>query len=117
MQHIVTAHWNKRRRVRTPVSCAVYYSDGQLHASGMMQNLTEHGGCVSGTHLVTVGMELMVLLIRPAKRALMIKKATVRWVRQSHFGVELDEADCGMIGEFSDTDMKPPPPPLSIQTH
>ena len=117
MQHIVTAHWNKRRRIRTPVSCAVYYSNGQLHASGMTQNLTEHGGCVSGTHVVTVGMELMVLLIRPAKRALMIKKATVRWVRQSHFGVELDEADCGMIGEFGDTDMKSPPPPLSIQTH
>ena len=117
MQRIVTSHWNKRRRVRTPVSCAVYYSDGQLHASGIMQNLTEHGGFVSGTHAVTVGMELMVLLIRPAKRALMIKKATVRWVRQSHFGVDLDEADCGMIGGFGDTDIEPPPPPLSIQTH
>jgi hypothetical protein len=117
MQRIVTSHWNKRRCVRTPVSCAVYYSDGQLHASGMMQNLTEHGGCVSGTHGVTVGMELMVLLIRPAKCALMIKKATVRWVRQSHFGVELDEAACGMIGECRDTGNEPPPAPLSIRSH
>jgi PilZ domain-containing protein len=113
----MTSRWNKRRRVRTPVSYAVYYSDGQLHASGIMQDLTEHGGCVSGTHVVTVGMQLMVLLIRPAKRALMIKNATVRWVRQSHFGVELDEANCGMIGEFGDADTEPPPPPLSIQTH
>ncbi len=60
----MTSRWNKRRRVRTPVSYAVYYSDGQLHASGIMQDLTEHGGCVSGTHVVTVGMQLMVLLIR-----------------------------------------------------
>ena len=43
----MTSRWNKRRRVRTPVSYAVYYSDGQLHASGIMQDLTEHGGCVS----------------------------------------------------------------------
>lgn len=83
----------------------------------MMQNLTEHGGCVSGTHGVTVGMELMVLLIRPAKRALMIKKATVRWARQSHFGVELDVADCGMIGECGGTGNEPPPAPVSIRSH
>jgi len=45
----------------------------------------------------------------------MIKKATVRWARQSHFGVELDEADCGMIGECRDTE--PPPAPRSIRSH
>jgi hypothetical protein len=70
---------NKRRDIRTPISCAVYYSDGAFHASGMTENLTNHGGCVRGTHLVKVGMELMVLLIPSAKNALMIKKATVRW--------------------------------------
>ena len=116
MRRIVTSLWNKRCRVRTPLSCVAYYSDGQFHASGMMQNLTEHGGSVSGTHMVTVGMELTVLLIRPAKRALMIKKATVCWVRQTQFGIELDGADCGMIGDFGNTDTEPPPL-LSSQTH
>jgi hypothetical protein len=67
--------------------------------------------------VVTVGMELMVLLIPPAKRAFMIKKATVRWVGQSHFGVELDEADCGAIGDLGDTEFKPQQVPISILTH
>jgi hypothetical protein len=38
-------------------------------------------------------------------------------VRQSHFGVELDEAACGMIGECRDTGNEPPPAPLSIRSH
>ncbi len=117
LQGIVTSHSNKRRDVRTPVSCAVYYSDGDFHASGMTENLTNHGGCLSGTHVVTVGMELMVLLIPPARRALMIKKAKVRWVWHSHFGVELEEADCGAIGELGDAEFKPQRVTISILTH
>jgi len=108
---------NKRRDIRTPISCAVYYSDGAFHASGMTENLTNHGGCVRGTHLVKVGMELMVLLIPSAKNALMIKKATVRWVGDSHFGVELHEADCGTIGELSDEEFQRQQGPISILTH
>jgi hypothetical protein len=112
----MTFHANKRRDIRTPVSVAVYYSDGNFHASGMTENLTTHGGCLRGTHLVKVGMELMVLLIPPAKNALMIKKATVRWVGDSHFGVGLDEADCGTIGELDDEEFQPQQSPLSLIT-
>ncbi|HET8720671.1 MAG TPA: PilZ domain-containing protein [Nitrospira sp.] len=91
---------NKRRDLRTPLSCPVYYSDGEFHASGMTENLTNRGGCLRGTHLVSVGMKLVLLLIPTARRALIIKKATVRWTDEAHFGVELNEADCGTVGEL-----------------
>ena len=96
----MASHSNKRRDLRTPLSCPIYYSNGAFHASGMTENLTNRGGCLRGTHLVTVGMELVVLLIPAASRALIIKKATVRWADNAHFGVELNEADCGTVGEL-----------------
>jgi hypothetical protein len=108
---------NKRRQIRTPMACPVYYSDGDFHASGMTENLTNHGGCLRGSHLVTVGMQLMVLLIPTKKHALMIKKATVRWVGGVHFGVELSEADCGAIGELGNVDFASSQGPVSIMTH
>ena len=95
---------NSRRDIRTSISCPVYYSDGAFHASGMTENLTHRGGCLHGTHLVTVGMQLMVLLIPPETHALLIKKATVRWVGDSRFGVELNEVACGTVGELGDPD-------------
>lgn len=108
---------NKRRDIRTPVSCPVYYSDGDFHASGMTENFTSRGGCLRGTHLVTVGMELVVLLIPFERHALMIKKATVRWVGSAHFGVELNEADCGAVGEVGNVNVTPSKGPISIMTH
>ena len=108
---------NKRRDIRASVSCPVYYSDGDFHASGMTENLTNRGGCLRGTHLVTVGMELVVLLIPTAKHAVIIKKATVRWVDDVHFGVELNEADCGTVGELGDVNSHPQQGPMSIMTH
>jgi hypothetical protein len=109
-------HSNKRRDIRTPVSCAAYYSDGAFHASGMTENLTSHGGCLRGTHGVQVGMQLVLLLIPTAKHALLIKKATVRWVGDSQFGVELQESDCGTIGELGETAV-PQGGVISITTH
>jgi hypothetical protein len=66
----------------------------------MTENMTNRGGCLRGTHVVRVGMELVVLLIPAASRALIIKKATVRWVDHAHFGVELNGADCGTVAEL-----------------
>lgn len=108
----------RRRDLRAPVSCPVYYSNGEFHASGMTENLTNRGGCLHGTHLVTVGMQLVVLLIPTEKHALMIKKATVRWVGGDHFGMELNEADCGTVGELgNNVDFCSSHGPLSIMTH
>jgi hypothetical protein len=102
--------------MRTPLSWPVYYSDGAFHASGMTENLTNRGGCLRGTHLVTVGMELFVLLIPTASRAFIIKKATVRWADDAHFGVELNEADCGTVSEL-EGDGRRPQGMGSIMTH
>ena len=107
-------HLNKRRQIRTSVSCAVYYSDGGFHASGMTDNLTNRGGCLHGTHRVTVGMELLLLLVPPANNALLIKKATVRWADDAHFGVEVNEADCGTVGEPGETDERERQGPISM---
>ena len=108
---------NKRRDIRTPFSCAVYYSDGDFHASGMLENLTDRGGCLRGTHEVAVGMQLFVLLIPTERHALIIRKATVRWVEHAHFGVELSEADCGTVGELGDAHVPRAQGPISLMTH
>lgn len=106
-----------RRDSRTPFSCAVYYSDGTFHASGMTENLTKHGGCLRGTHLVTVGMKLVVLLIPTAEHALLVKKATVRWVGDAQFGVELNAADCGTVRELGEKNVHRQDEPLSLMMH
>ena len=112
----MASYANRRREIRASISCPVYYSDGQFHASGMTENLTGRGGCLHGTHLVTVGMQLVVLLIPPDRRALMIRKATVRWIGDSHFGVELNEADCGVVGELGDANVISPSGLISLMT-
>jgi hypothetical protein len=107
----------KRRKVRTPVSHAVYYSDGAFHATGVTKDLTSGGGGLRGTHLVKVGMELLVLIIPWVQKALLVKKATVRWVTDSEFGVELSENDCGLVGELTDEDLERQQGPVSLRSH
>jgi hypothetical protein len=116
-RRLMVSRANKRRDTRTPFSCAVYYSNGAFHASGMTENLTNHGGCLRGTHLVSVGMELVVLLIPTATHALLVKKATVRWVADALFGVELDAADCGTVSELGEANVDRQEGPLSLMTH
>jgi len=107
----------KRRKVRTPVSHAVYYSDGAFHATGVTKDLTSSGSCLRGSHLVKVGMELFVLLIPRDQKALLVKKATVRWVADSEFGLELSEEDCGPVGELTDEDLERQKGPVSLMTN
>jgi hypothetical protein len=101
----MASHLNKRRVIRPSLTCPAYYSDGDFHASGMTENFTIRGACLRGTHLVTAGMQLVVLLIPTAKQAFIIKKATVRWVGDAHFGVELSEVDCRAISELVETNV------------
>ncbi len=108
---------DKRRQPRSSVAWAAYYSDGAFHASAITENLTTSGGCLKGTHVVNVGMELIVLLIPPVQRALLIKKATVRWVDDSHFGVELQENHSGMINELTDEELEQLQGPSSLTAH
>ena len=107
----------KRRQLRTPVSHAVYYSDGAFHATGVTKDLTSSGSALRGTHLVKIGIELLVLVIPWDQKALLIKKATVRWVTDSEFGVELSEKDCGLVDELTDEDLERQQGPASLMTH
>lgn len=110
-------HSDKRSGLRVPIACAVYYSDGAFHASGVTANLTQRGGCLRGTHTVRVGMELTVLLIPPTQKALLIKKATVRWVKNASFGVELDRQDKVTASELDQVPFDQQQIPLSFMTH
>lgn len=80
----------QRSATRLPVQCPVYYSNGEFHASGVVENLTSAGGRVRGTEPVRKGMELVVFLIPPAPQtALLIRRATVRWTNGAAFGIAL----------------------------
>jgi hypothetical protein len=41
----------------------------------------------------------------------------VRWADEGRFGVELNEADCGTVGELDETEIHRPHGPISIMTH
>src|SRR5690242_10001074 len=110
-------HSDKRTSLRVPIACAVYYSDGVFHASGVTANLTHTGGCLHGSHHVQVGMELMLLRIPPTQSALLIKKATVRWVRDRLFGVQLDQDDTSTSCELDQVAFDQQQIPLSFMTH
>jgi len=111
------AEVDKRAGLRTPISCAVYYSDGRFHASGVTANLTEHGGCLLGTHHVAVGMTLTLLLIPPTQNALLIKNATVRWTHDNRFGFQLDAGDSSTARELDQVAFDQSGMPLSFMTH
>lgn len=107
----------KRTALRVPFKCTIYYSDGAFHASGETENVTVNGGRLRGTHPVMVGMELIVLLIPQQQRALLVKKARVRWVDDSSFGVVLQEEDCGAVTEIGDEELPPQQGLVSFMTH
>lgn len=110
-------HSEKRTGLRVPIACAVYYSDGAFHASGVTANLTHSGGCLRGSHKVHVGMELTLLLIPPTQSALLIKKATVRWTRNGAFGIQLDQNDTATSWELDQVAFDQQQMPLSFMTH
>ncbi|HEU4684735.1 MAG TPA: PilZ domain-containing protein [Nitrospira sp.] len=110
-------HSNKRTSLRVPIVCAVYYSDGQFHASGLTTNLAPDGSCLHGSHQVTVGMVLTLLVIPPTQDALLIKRATVRWTRDRVFGVQLDTDDKATSCELEQVAFDQQHVPLSFMTH
>lgn len=92
----------KRTAARLRVQCPAYYSDGKFHASGTVENLSEAGGLVKGTHAVREGTELVVLVIPPAPRtALLIRRATVKWAKGTTFGMELAELEPAAQAELA----------------
>ncbi|HJT22734.1 MAG TPA: PilZ domain-containing protein [Nitrospira sp.] len=110
-------HSDKRTSLRVPIACAVYYSDGEFHASGITANLAPDGTCLHGSHDVRVGMVLTLLLIPPTQSALLIKRVTVRWVRDRVFGVQLADDDKATSCELEQVAFDQQQVPLSFMTH
>ncbi len=84
----------RRTASRFSVRCPAYYSNGEFHASGVVENLTDTGGCVHGTYPVNAGMSLVIFVIPPEPYAtLLIRRAIVRWANGTIFGLELSDLD------------------------
>lgn len=88
----MTSHHLSRKSRRVPFDCAVYYTNGQFHASGVLDNLSAFGGCVQGTEPVCPGMRLRLLLV-PLRcdGAIVVRDALVRWSTGAAFGIEIED--------------------------
>ncbi|GKS58397.1 hypothetical protein YTPLAS18_19240 [Nitrospira sp.] len=88
----MTSHHLSRKDRRVPLDCAVYYTNGRFHASGVLDNLSASGGCVQGTEPVCPGMRLRLLLV-PLRHdgAIVVRDASVRWSTGAAFGIEIEE--------------------------
>ncbi|MBX3234929.1 MAG: PilZ domain-containing protein [Nitrospiraceae bacterium] len=82
--------FRERRARRIPLQCPVYYSNGQFQTIGVAEDFNSSGGRIRGKELVTVDMELVVIIIQPTPEIpILIRRASVRWVRGSDFGISL----------------------------
>jgi hypothetical protein len=80
----------ERRAHRIPVQCPVYYSNGEFQTIGVAEDFNTGGGRVRGKERVTVDMELVVIIIQPMPDVpMLIRRATVRWVKGTDFGIAL----------------------------
>ncbi len=88
----MTSHFLSRKSRRVPFECAVYYTNGRFHASGVVDNLSASGGCVQGTQPVCPGMQLLLLLVPLGHEgAIVVQRASVRWSSGAAFGIELED--------------------------
>ena len=82
--------YREREIRRIPVQCPIYYSNGTFQTIGVTQDITSSGGRIRGQELVTVGMELVVIVIQPAPDIpMMIRRGIVRWAKGKEFGLAL----------------------------
>lgn len=86
------SHHAARKSRRVPFDCAVYYTNGRFHASGMVDNMSSVGGCIQGTEPVCPGMNLRLVLVpRGENGAVIVRQAAVRWSTGTAFGLEWDD--------------------------
>ncbi len=82
--------YRERSARRLPVQCPVYYSNGVFQTIGVTEDFNPYGGRIRGKERVTVDMELVVIIIQPTPDVpMLIRRATVRWVKGSDFGIAL----------------------------
>ena len=82
--------YRERGARRIPVQYPIYYSNGSFQTIGMTEDFTPAGGRIRGKELVSVGMELVVIVIQPTPDIpMLIRRATVRWAKGKDFGIVL----------------------------
>ena len=78
---------NQRLKRLVPVR---YLRDG-IAGEGIIKDLSLSGSYITGNTPVSVGMTLALQIFVPGDPApLLIDRATVKWVKGSEFGVDLD---------------------------
>ncbi len=85
---MITHHLTRKSR-RISFDCAVYYTNGRFHASGVIDNVSRVGGCIQGTEPVCPGMNLRLVLVPHGQDgAVIVRQASVRWSTGTAFGLE-----------------------------
>jgi PilZ domain len=82
--------YRARAARRIPAQCPIYYSNGTFQTIGVTEDITAAGGRIRGQELVSVGMELVVIVIQPTPDIpMLIRRGTVRWAKGKDFGIAL----------------------------
>ncbi len=80
----MNAAYRERGARRIPVQYPIYYSNGAFQTIGVTEDFNISGGRVRGKEAVTVGMELVVIVIQATPEApMLIRRATVRWSKRA----------------------------------
>lgn len=83
-----------RRHTRLPVHWAMSYGDDKFIADGTVLDVTANGSRVVGSRRVDFGDQLSLWVWPPEQlHGFQIRMATVLWVREREFAVEVNEID------------------------
>ena len=84
--------YHERGTRRIPVQYPIYYSNGTFQTIGVTEDFNTSGGRIRGKEQVSVGMELVVIIIQPTPEApMLVRRATVRWSKGQNFGIALSD--------------------------
>jgi hypothetical protein len=82
--------YRERGARRIPVQYPIYYSNGTFQTIGVTGGLQRLRRAYSRERAVSVGMELVVIVIQPTPETpMLIRRATVRWSKGHNFGIAL----------------------------
>lgn len=86
-----TSTFRVRTYHRLPVQCTVYFSNDELHGTGMLWNLSLEGCRIDGNLAVSRGMRFEVLVMLPGKPvSIIVQEAKVTWTRGHEFGLRFE---------------------------
>ena len=85
------AGFGLRKGQRLKTFAPVRYRGEEIAGEGIIKDLSLSGSYIIGNVPVPVGMVLVLQIFVPGDpELLLIDRATVKWVKRSHFGVDFD---------------------------